>query len=442
MIRASAAPAGFVGYIDSLFAKFRDRTQNRAMQVYLVGGAVRDELLGDPVRERDWCVVGATPQQMIDLGYRPVGKDFPVFLHPESHEEYALARTERKTSPGYHGFAFDTSPDVTIEDDLGRRDLTINAIAKDAGGNIVDPHGGLRDLDERVLRHVSDAFVEDPVRILRVAKFRARFDIHGFRIAEETMAVMRDIVASGEADALVPDRVWKETGQALAGPAPWLYFETLRECGALRVVFPEIDALYGVPQPEKWHPEIDTGVHTMMALRQAAAMSDAVDTRFAVLVHDLGKATTRPADLPSHPGHEKRGVKLIRRLADRMPVPKDCRDLAMLVAEYHTHCHRAMELRDTTILKVLERTDAFRRPDRFEKFLVACEADARGRTGLENRDYPQADLLRAAFRAANAVDAARIAEGRSGEETRDAIRAARAAAIREARQTPGRQSPP
>ena len=407
------------------------------MQVYLVGGAVRDELLGVPVRERDWCVVGATPAEMIANGFKPVGKDFPVFLHPETNEEYALARTERKTAKGYHGFAFNTSPDVTIEDDLSRRDLTINAIAQDADGNIVDPHDGKRDIENRVLRHVSGAFVEDPVRILRVAKFRARFDVRGFRIADETMAMMRDIVADGEADALVPDRVWRETEEALAGPAPRLYFETLRECNALRAIFPEIDALFGVPQPEQWHPEIDTGLHTMMALEQVSKSSAAVDVRFAVLVHDLGKATTRQSDLPKHPGHELRGVKLIRRLAERMPVPGDCRDLAVLVAEFHTHCHRASELRDTTMLKVLERTDAFRRPERFEKFLLACEADARGRKGLEHRDYPQADLLRTAFRAANSVDAGAIAAGHAGAAIKEEIRKARAAAIGRARRATG-----
>lgn len=403
------------------------------MKVYLVGGAVRDELLGIPVRERDWCVVGATPEQMVDDGYRPVGKDFPVFLHPETNEEYALARTERKTARGYHGFAFNTSPDVTIEDDLGRRDLTINAIARDVDGTIVDPHGGVRDIEARVLRHVSDAFVEDPVRILRTARFRARFDALGFRIAGETMTLMRDIVAAGEANALVPDRVWKETEQALGGQSPWLYFKALRDCGALAAVFPEIDALYGVPQPERWHPEIDTGVHVMMALEQITKLSDAIDARFAVLVHDLGKATTRQSDLPKHPGHEKRGVRLIRQLADRMPVPGDCRDLGMLVSEFHTHCHKAVELRDSTILKVLERTDAFRRPERFEKFLLACEADARGREGLEDRDYPQAEIFRVAYAAANAVDAGAIAARHSGADIRDAIRKARADAIRDAR---------
>lgn len=405
------------------------------MQVYLVGGAVRDELLGIPVRERDWCVVGATPEQMIGKGYKPVGRDFPVFLHPDTNEEYALARTERKTSWGYHGFAFTTSPDVTIEEDLGRRDLTINAIARDATGGVIDPYGGVRDIDDRVLRHVSDAFVEDPVRILRTAKFRARFDSLGFRIAAETMAMMRDIVAAGEADALVPDRVWKETEEALAGPSPGTFFETLRECGALRAVFPEIDALFGVPQPEKWHPEIDTGLHTMMALGQVTKLTDSVDARFAVLVHDLGKATTRQADLPQHPGHERRGVKLIRRMAERMPIPAACRDLAILVAEFHTHCHRAFELRDATILKVLERTDAFRRPARFERFLLACEADARGRTGLEDRDYRQADLLRSAFAAAGRVDAAGIAAQETGASIRDAIRAARVEAIRQSRRS-------
>lgn len=406
------------------------------MQVYLVGGAVRDELLGIAPRERDWCVVGATPQDMLDLGYKPVGKDFPVFLHPQTNEEYALARTERKTAAGYHGFAFNTSPDVTIEDDLSRRDLTVNAMAKDADGKLIDPFGGGRDIKDRVLRHVSDAFTEDPVRILRTAKFRARFDVLGFRVAKETLALMRDIVAAGEASALVPDRVWKETEQALGGPAPRIFFETLRDGHALRVVFPEIDALYGVPQPEKWHPEIDTGVHTMMVLAQAALLSDSVDTRFAALVHDLGKATTRKSDLPNHPGHELRSVKLIRRMAKRLPLPVACRDLAIIVAEFHTHCHRVHELKNSTVLKVLERTDAFRRPERFEKFLLACEADARGRTGLEQRDYPQADILRAALKAAATVDAGAIAAKHSGAAVRDAIRKARVDAIRDARNAP------
>ena len=405
------------------------------MKVYLVGGAVRDDLLGLPVHERDWCVVGATPKDMLDLGYTAVGKDFPVFLHPETKEEYALARTERKTSAGYHGFAFNTAPSVTIEDDLSRRDLTINALAKDEDGELIDPFGGADDIRDRVLRHVSDAFVEDPVRILRAARFRARFDDLGFRLADETVALMKQIVADGEADALVPDRTWKETQAALGGPRPRIFFETLRDCDALAVVYPELDALFGVPQPEKWHPEIDTGLHTMMVLEQACKLSDDVDVRFAALVHDLGKATTDAAYLPSHPGHEQRSKTLIRRLAERLPVPRSCRDLAFIVAEFHTHCHRAFDMKDATILKVLERSDAFRRPDRFEKFLAACEADARGRTGLEDRDYPQANLFRVAFRAAAAVDGGAIAANTDKSKIAGAIRRARTAAISKARKT-------
>ncbi|MCH9694994.1 MAG: multifunctional CCA addition/repair protein [Gammaproteobacteria bacterium] len=399
------------------------------MQIYLVGGAVRDEQLGIPHRERDWCVVGATPQQLTGLGYNQVGKDFPVFLHPETREEYALARTERKTAPGYHGFSFDFSPDVSIEEDLQRRDLTINAIAKDAAGRLVDPCGGIEDVRNKVLRHVSDAFGEDPVRILRVAKFAARFAALGFTIADDTMQLMRGMVDAGEVDALVADRVWKETEQALSGNNSRVYFEALRDCGALAVIFPEVNDLFGVPQPEKWHPEIDTGLHTMMVLEQAEAISQDLEVRFAALTHDLGKATTPKDKLPSHPGHEIRGSKLIRQLCTRLPVPRACRDLGMIVAEYHTHCHRALELRDKTILKVLEKTDAFRRPQRFEQFLLACEADARGRTGLENRRYPQSEYLRGAFRAASSVDAGAIAQQHDGPKIPAAIKKARRSAI-------------
>jgi tRNA nucleotidyltransferase (CCA-adding enzyme) len=404
------------------------------MQVYLVGGAVRDERLGLPVKERDWCVVGATPDELIDAGYKQVGKDFPVFLHPETSEEYALARTERKTAAGYHGFAFDTSPDVSIEDDLSRRDLTINALAVDASGTLIDPYGGMQDLERRLIRHVSDAFVEDPVRILRAAKFAARFADLGFRIAPETRDLMRQMVSDGEADALVPDRVWKETEAALAGPNPRLFFEALRACRALRVVLPEVDALFGVPQPAKWHPEIDTGLHTMMVIEESAKLSGDLEIRFAALVHDIGKATTNPAELPSHPGHERRGCKLIKQLAERLPVPRTCRDLALVVAEFHTHCHRAFELRDSTIVRVLEKTDAFRRPGRFEQYLLACEADARGRTGFEQREYAQAAHLRAAFVAASGVDAARIASSHDDAQIAEAIRKARVEAVRQARQ--------
>jgi tRNA nucleotidyltransferase (CCA-adding enzyme) len=399
------------------------------MEVYLVGGAVRDEQLGIPVTERDWCVVGASTQQMLDSGYAQVGKDFPVFLHPETGEEYALARTERKTAPGYHGFDFDTSADVSIEDDLGRRDLTINALAKDSDGRLLDPFGGIRDLESRLLRHVSPAFAEDPVRILRVAKFAARFSHLGFRIAPQTRDLMRDMVASGEADALVPDRVWKETAAALAGPRPRLFFESLRSCGALNAVFPEVDALFGIPQPAKWHPEVDTGIHTMMSIDAAAALSAAVEVRFAALVHDIGKGVTQEQYLPSHPGHEKRGCRLIRDMAERLPMPRACRDLGLLVAEYHTHCHRAYELRPETVVKVLEKTDAFRRPERFEAFLVACEADARGRTGYEQRPYPQADRFRAAYAAAADVDAADIAGANAPKHIPQSIRKARIAAV-------------
>ncbi len=405
------------------------------MQVYLVGGAVRDEQLGLPVSEQDWCVVGATPEELLDAGYRQVGKDFPVFLHPETGEEYALARTERKTAAGYHGFAFDTSPDVTLEEDLSRRDLTINALARDEDGQLIDPFGGMDDIRKRLIRHVSDAFVEDPVRILRAARFAARFASLGFRVAPETRDLMREMVDNGEADALVPDRVWKETETALLGPNPHLYFEALRACGALRVVFPEIDTLFGVPQPARWHPEIDTGIHTMMVVAEAAMLSEDLAVRFAALVHDVGKGTTDPADLPSHPGHEPRGRKMIMAMAERLPVPKACRDLGAIVAEYHTHCHRALELKDTTVLKVLEKTDAFRRPERFEQFLVACEADARGRMGFASRDYPQTDHLRAAFRAAASVDAGSIASSNYAAQVPEAIRRARVEAVSAARQS-------
>ena len=403
------------------------------MQVYLVGGAVRDEQLGLPVNERDWCVVGATPDQLIDDGYKPVGKDFPVFLHPESNEEYALARTERKTAAGYHGFAFDTSPDVTIEEDLSRRDLTMNAMAKGGDGELIDQFGGQQDIERRVIRHVSDAFAEDPVRILRAAKFAARFSHLGFRIAPETRDLMRQMVADGEADALVPDRVWKEAAAALIGPNPRMFFESLRACRALAVLFPEIDDLFGVPQPAKWHPEIDTGLHTMLVLEQAEKLSDTLEVRFAALVHDLGKATTRQSDLPSHPGHEQRGVKLIKSMADRLPVPRACRDLAVLVAEYHSHCHRVAELRDATVVKVLEKIDAFRRPERFELFLATCEADARGRTRFEDRDYPQSDLLRSALEAASTIDSSAIASQHEDKDIPDAIRRARVDAVQQCR---------
>lgn len=405
------------------------------MQVYLVGGAVRDEQLGIAHKERDWCVVGASADELLSLGYRQVGKDFPVFLHPDTGEEYALARTERKTAAGYHGFRFDISPQVTIEDDLLRRDLTINAIAKDASGRLVDPFGGINDIRDRVLRHVSDAFAEDPVRILRTAKFAARFNRMGFSIATETLELMHQMVTAGEVDALVPDRVWQETEEALRGQDIRVYFEVLRDCGALRVLFPEVDSLFGVPQPVKWHPEIDTGLHVLMVLDQAESLSADLEVRFAALTHDLGKGSTPAHRLPSHPGHERRGCELIRDIASRLPVPKASRDVALLVSEFHTHCHRALQLKAKTMLKVLEATDAFRRPQRFEQFLVACEADARGRAGLEDRRYPQADYLRGALRAAAAVDAGAIARRHDAAKIPKAIRRARIVALEDYRQS-------
>ncbi|MCZ6808448.1 MAG: multifunctional CCA addition/repair protein [Proteobacteria bacterium] len=380
------------------------------MEVYLVGGAVRDEQLGLPVKERDWCVVGATPDELLSKGYRQVGKGFPVFLHPETNEEYALARTERKTGAGYHGFEFQTSPDVTLEADLSRRDLTINAMARDADANLIDPFDGMADLEHRVLRHISDAFSEDPVRILRTAKFKARFAGLGFELAGETLDLMAQMVSDGEADSLQADRVWQETEAALAGPNPHLYFQVLRDCGALAVVFPELDALFGVPQPPQWHPEIDCGLHALMVLEQSAKLSDDIAVRFAALVHDLGKATTAKENLPSHPGHERRSVTLVNKMSKRLPVPRACRELGVLVAEYHAHCHRAFELRPQTILKLLKEIDAFRRPERFRKFLLACEADARGRTGFEDKPYPQAAYLERAGKEAGRVKADQAAD--------------------------------
>jgi tRNA nucleotidyltransferase (CCA-adding enzyme) len=364
------------------------------MKVYLVGGAVRDELLGRAVGERDWVVVGATPEQMIGLGYRQVGRDFPVFLHPETGEEHALARTERKTGPGYRGFELRYSPDVTLEDDLRRRDLTINAMARDADGDLIDPHGGLADLEARRLRHVSDAFDEDPVRILRVARFMARFAPLGFAVAAETLARMRAMVEAGEADALVPERVWQETERALAEPAPEAWLRTLRAAGALARIYPELDALYGVPQPERWHPEIDTGLHIELVLNVAAELSPDARIRFAALMHDLGKGRTPRSRWPRHIGHEESGARLVREVSERFRVPAEFRELAELAARWHGLAHRAEELRPRTILELLESCDAFRRPGRFRDLLVAFEADYRGRGGLRQRPYPQAALLR------------------------------------------------
>ncbi len=373
------------------------------MQVYLVGGAVRDALLGLPVKERDWVVVGSTRAELERLQYREVGRDFPVFLHPETHEEYALARLERKIAPGYRGFSVEFGPEVTLEEDLARRDLTINAIAQAADGTLIDPHGGRSDLAARRLRHVAEAFVEDPVRILRVARFAARFAPLGFSVAPETRALMQCMVERHEADALVPERVWQETEKALREPGASTFFQVLRDCGALKVIFPELDALFGVPQPAQWHPEIDTGVHTLMVLDQAAALSDDPRLRFAALVHDLGKGTTPRADWPGHRGHEERSVALIETLAARLKVPADYRELALIVARHHGNVHRAFELRPKTLLEFMERADAFRRPERFAQALLACEADARGRTGLEEKPYPQRAYVLAARDAAAAV---------------------------------------
>ncbi len=371
------------------------------MQVYLVGGAVRDALLGRAVGERDWVVVGATPDELEAQGFLPVGRDFPVYLHPQTREEHALARLERKSGPGYRGFVTDFAPTVSLEDDLRRRDLTINAIAQAADGTLVDPHGGRRDLDARLLRHVSAAFAEDPVRILRVARFAARYAPLGFTVAPETLALMRQMVDSGEAAALVAERVWKETERALGEPRPDVFLQVLRDCGALHIVLPEVEALFGVPQPELWHPEIDTGVHLQMALRLAAANDAALPVRFALLVHDLGKARTPPAAWPKHHGHEQAGLAPLEALAQRLRVPNEYRELGVLATRFHTHVHRALELRAGTILELLENCDAFRRPERFDALLETCEYDARGRLGFEQRPYPQREYLRAA-RAATA----------------------------------------
>lgn len=405
------------------------------MRTYLVGGAVRDALLERPVADRDYVVVGATPQQMLELGYKAVGKDFPVFLHPDNGEEYALARTERKTGRGYRGFAVHADPSVTLEEDLARRDLTINAMARDEEGRLVDPFGGLRDIEQRMLRHVADAFVEDPVRLLRVARFAARFAPLGFRVAEETTALMRRMVADGEIDHLVPERVWQETRKALTEPRPSAFVRVLRETGALKVLFPEVDALYGVPQRAEFHPEIDTGIHLEMVLDMAAKLAPGNDlVGFCCLTHDLGKALT-PADiLPSHLEHERRGIEPLRVLAARLKVPTEHATLAEAVCRDHLNAHRALELKPTTVLKLLSALDALRRPERLDVFLTACEADKRGRLGHENDAYPQAAYLRKARTAAASVGSANfIAEGLSGPAVGAAMERARAEAIRQVR---------
>ncbi len=379
------------------------------MKTYLVGGAVRDKLLGYPFHEKDWVVVGATPEIMEQQGFTPVGKDFPVFLHPTTKEEYALARTERKTGRGYAGFSFYCGEEVTLEDDLIRRDLTINAMAEDEHGNIVDPYGGQQDITHKKLRHVSAAFLEDPVRILRIARFAARYHHLGFTIADETNALMCEMVNNGEVDHLVAERVWKEMERALGEAAPDIFIHSLRDCGALARLLPEIDALFGVPQTATHHPEIDTGIHTLMSLQQAAKLTDSTVIRFATLLHDLGKAKTPQAEWPRHIAHEDRSLPLVKQLCERIAAPKDHKELALIVAQWHTHCHRALELKPATLLKVFQQTDAFRRSERFDSFLTCCEADARGRTGFENRDYPQANYFRNALKACQDVDIKEIA---------------------------------
>jgi tRNA nucleotidyltransferase/poly(A) polymerase len=409
------------------------------MQIYMVGGAVRDQLLGRPVNDHDWVVVGATPEQMTALGYLPVGRDFPVFLHPQTREEYALARTERKSGRGYRGFVVQASPDVTLEQDLARRDLTINSIAISAdpasAGAIIDPYGGVQDLQRRVLRHVSEAFHEDPVRILRVARFAARFT--DFSVAPETMQLMREMVAHGEADHLVPERVWQELARGLMEDKPSRMFEVLRECGALRVLLPEVDRLWGVPQPPQHHPEVDTGVHLLLVLDMAARLQAPLTVRFACLTHDLGKGSTPPDILPRHIGHEQRSVQLLKGLCARWRVPNDCRELAEVVAREHGNIHRSGDLGAAALVRLLERCDAIRKPQRFEEILLACECDVRGRLGCEDAPYPQAARLRAALAAVLSVATSEIAahaqsKGLGGEKIGELIHAARVDAVAKA----------
>ncbi|WP_225182002.1 multifunctional CCA addition/repair protein [Pectobacterium aroidearum] len=400
------------------------------MKIYLVGGAVRDSLLGLPVTEKDWVVVGATPEELLTQGYQQVGKDFPVFLHPVSHDEYALARTERKSGKGYTGFVCHAAPDVTLEQDLLRRDLTINAIARTELGDLIDPYHGRRDLENHVLRHVSDAFSEDPLRVLRVARFAARFAHLGFQIAEETMALMQKMAHEGELAYLTPERVWKETEKALGTSSPDVYFQVLRDCGALAVLFPEIDNLYGVPAPAKWHPEIDTGIHTMMTVAMAAHLSPEIDVRFATLCHDLGKGLTPPELWPRHHGHGPAGVKLVEALCQRLRVPNPIRDLAKLVAEYHDLIHTVQVLQPKTLLKLFDAIDVWRKPQRLEQLALTSEADARGRAGFEDTPYPQGDYLREAFRVASQVSSAGVvADGFKGIDVRNELARRRTQAL-------------
>lgn len=400
------------------------------MKIYLVGGAVRDDLLNIPVLDRDWLVVGATPADLLAMGYQQVGKDFPVFLDPESHEEYALARTERKFGQGYTGFTCYAAPDVTLEEDLLRRDLTINALARSAEGELIDPYHGLADLQARVLRHVSGAFGEDPLRVLRVARFAARFAHMKFRIAEETLALMRNMAHSGELATLTAERVWKETEKALQSQSPQVYFQVLRDCDALAMLFPEIDALFGVPAPAKWHPEIDTGVHTLMTLAIAAQLSPDVDVRFSALCHDLGKGLTPREFWPHHHGHGPAGVRLVKALCQRLRVSNPVRDLAILVAEYHDLIHTVNKLRPETLLKLFDAVDVWRKPLRLEQMILTSEADARGRTGFENKPYPQGDYLRQAYQVAHAVSINEVvASGLQGLAIRDELKRRRQQAL-------------
>jgi tRNA nucleotidyltransferase (CCA-adding enzyme) len=383
------------------------------MEIFEVGGAVRDRLLGLPVKERDWVVVGATADQMLALGYRQVGRDFPVFLHPDSKEEYALARTERKSGKGHTGFAVHAAPDVTLEQDLQRRDLTINAIARDAQGNLVDPCQGQADLDARILRHVSPAFAEDPLRVLRVARFAARFAGFGFRVAPETMTLMQQIVASGELAHLAAERIWQELHKALLCDQPQTFFWVLRDCGALALLLPELERLFGIPQPVKAHPEVDTGIHAMLVLHQAAVLSLDPVVRFAALVHDLGKGLTAASDWPDHKGHEAQGAVLVEQLCERLRVPNEYRELGKLASLYHGRCHQALQHAPEDLLHTLELTDAFRRPQRFQSLLLVCEADSRGREGKTEKPYPQAQRLSLALAAARGIDQAALARQHS-----------------------------
>lgn len=404
------------------------------MQIYLVGGAVRDQLLKYPFHERDWVVVGASPQQLLDLGYQQVGKDFPVFLHPKTKEEYALARTERKHGSGYTGFVTYAAPDVTLEQDLARRDLTINAIAQAEDGSLIDPYGGVHDIEQRILRHVSPAFAEDPLRVLRVARFYARYYHLGFRVADETLALMQQLSQSGELRTLAAERVWQELSKALSSRHPEAFIDLLQQCGALAELMPELAALWGVPQPAKWHPEIDTGVHTLLVLQQAALQSERIDIRFAALVHDLGKGITKPELWPSHHGHEHTGLPLIRQLCQRLKVPNDCRDLALLVCEYHQLVHRADSLKASTVLKLFDGIDLWRKPERLDAIIRCCIADLRGRTGFEQADYPAAELLPKLAAAAQAVQVkSLIKPGMQGDAIKQALQQARLEAIQTAK---------